>query len=204
VLFDRHRLAAYRGYSATETMLMLAVMALLTGGAAPTISDSIEHAKLVRARHDVSAISTSLIRLSNDVGTHATHPGHWTAYTLLAGSGDAPGAAAGGDARWSLPATDAGVGSLDDHLVTNRAGYLPPRPPRTLGWRGAYLQNAVSADPWGHRYAVNVAAMREAGADIVVLSAAADGVAASPFDADGLHAPAADIVAVVSAGGVGR
>ncbi len=73
-----------------------------------------------------------------------------------------------------------------------------------FGWRGPYLQKAVGADPWGHRYAVNVRALRTSGSDTFVISAGADGIVATAFDADGLHGSSDDIAALVASSGVGR
>lgn len=56
------------------------------------------------------------------------------------------------------------VDTLENHLGSNTPGGNPGNSYRTpdqmaptgLGWRGAYLNTPVMADPWGNRYAVNV------------------------------------------------
>jgi hypothetical protein len=117
---------------------------------------------------------------------------------LLVGPGDAP-RAAGASAPWAVAAGRA-VGALDDHLVRNAARYSPARP-GGFGWRGAYLQKPIGADPWRGRYAVNVAALRRDGADMLVLSAGPDGVVGTPFVADGIAASGDDLVALIASGG---
>jgi hypothetical protein len=62
----------------------------------------------------------------------------------------------------------------------------------------------VAADPWGHRYEVNVGALRSDRFDTVVLSAGRDGIVESPFEQDGLPSTGDDLVAVVSSSGMGR
>jgi hypothetical protein len=179
--------------------------ALLTGSAAPAITESIELAKGIRAQHDVDTIGTGLVRLFNDVGYHPARPGHWAAYDVLVGAGPPPmpAGSAGVDA-WLAAAGRAGVGQLDDHLISNAAAYLPSRHGGSPGWRGAYLQKPIGADPWGHRYATNVAVMRRREADLLVVSAGQDGRLETNFEADGLRTPGDDIVMLVLSGGVGR
>jgi hypothetical protein len=96
------------------------------------------------------------------------------------------------------------VALLDDHLVVNEAGYSVVRGPSRLGWRGAYLQNPVQSDPWGHRYAVNIGVMRGHYFDTVVLSAGPDGIVDSPFERDGLPTTRDDIAALVASSGLGN
>jgi hypothetical protein len=192
------------GFSAAEAATVIAATAVLSAATAPAITDYIEDARLIRARHDVAMIAVSLIRLGNDVRLAPSAPGHWAAYDLLVGAGPAPRAATRDATRWTRPETLDDVGLLDDHLITNAAGYEPYRSRDGLGWRGAYLQKPVGADPWGHRYAVNVGVARNPRSDVLVISSGSDGAVTAPFDADGLPSGGDDIVAVVSSGGGGR
>lgn len=191
------------GFSVTEVTTILTAMTVLSGVAAPAVNDYVEQAKMVRAQHDVRTLSVSLVRLLNDVGAERSGDRGWSAYALFVGAGAAPEAGARGTEGWTLPVDAATVGILDDQLITNKAGYTP-RTRGQLGWRGAYLQDPVTADPWGHRYGVNVGAMQSASLDTVVLSAGADGIADSPFELDGLPTSGDDFVSVVSTNGMGR
>jgi len=192
-----------RGFSAAEVTSILTAMTILSGVAAPAMSDYLEDAKLTRAQHDVRTLSASLIRLFNDVGAQRSREGGWAQADLLVGAGEAPGAATIDAASWSLASTDSGVASLDAHLVVNEAGYSVIGRPSRQGWRGAYLHDPVRSDPWGQRYAVNVGAMRSRHFDTVVLSAGPDGVVDSPFERDGLPTTRDDIAAVVASSGFG-
>jgi hypothetical protein len=122
---------------------------------------------------------------------------------LLVGAGEVPHAATAAAASWSLAPMHTSVALLDDHLVVNEAGYSVVRGSSRLGWRGAYLQDPVRSDPWGHRYAVNVGVMRSHYFDTVVLSAGPDGLVDSPFERDGLPTTRDDIAAVVASSGLG-
>ena len=190
---------AERGFSGTEVTTILTALAVLSSAAAPAISDYVDDAKLVVARHDVATLAVTLVRLSQDVGGERTIAGGWATYDLLAGPGRAPQAAGGASAPWARAGGDDALGALDDHLVRNVPGYAPARVGG--GWRGAYLQKPIGADPWRGRYAVNVAALRRDGADMLVLSAGPDGVVATPFVADGIAASGDDIVALSASGG---
>jgi hypothetical protein len=192
---------AGRGFSVTEVTTILTALTILSGVAAPAVTTYIEDAKLVRARGDVRTVAISLVRLMSDVGPERNREEGWAAYDLLTGAGLIPAANTAPARNW---ASAARVGRLDDHLITNAPEY-PVRQPRShFGWRGAYIQDPIAADPWGQRYAVNVAAMKSAAFDTVALSAGPDGIVESAFARDGLPTAGDDIVAMVSSSGLGR
>jgi len=190
-----------RGYSAAEAATILTAVSLLTAAAAPTVDDYVEDAKLVRATHDVRTLAVVLIRLFNDVAAERTAEKGWGSYVLLVGGGAAPATGGADTAMWAASPDTSAVGLLDDHLVTNAAGYTRREPGALFGWRGAYLQQQVQPDPWGHRYAVNISAMGETFAYTLVLSAGPNGIAEAPFELDALPTAGDDIVAVVSSSG---
>jgi hypothetical protein len=201
---SRLSLVGCRGFSVTEVTTILTAMTILSGAAAPAVNDYVEQAKLVRARHDVRTIAVSLVRMFSDVGAERSLEGGWSSYKLLVGDGMAPASGVRESDAWTAATAAAGVGLLNDQLITNETGYTRGHLGVQLGWRGAYLQDAVAADPWGHRYGVNVGAMQTKYDDTVVLSAGPDGVVDSPFQSDGLPTAGDDIVSVVSAAGLGR
>lgn len=192
---------ACRGYSVTEVTTILTALTILSGVAAPAVTTYVEDAKLVRARGDVRTIAISLVRLMSDVGPERVRNGGWATYDLLVGDGLAPSTS--GDTRWTTP-SGAQVGRLDDHLITNAPAYQVRQGRAQFGWRGAYIQDPVAADPWGQRYAVNVAAMKSPVFDTVTLSAGADGIVESAFERDGLPTAGDDIASMVSSAGMGR
>jgi hypothetical protein len=192
------------GFSVAEVLTILTAFTVLGGLTAPAIYDYIEDARVIRARHDATTIAVSLVRLFDDVGSESGRPKGWASYDLLVGAGAAPATVTGEATTWALPASEPGVGLIDDQLVRNAAQYSRPRTSAAVGWRGPYVQKTVDADPWGHRYAVNVGALRTIGSDTLVLSAGPDGVVTTPFDSDGLTGGLDDIAALVSSSGLGR
>jgi hypothetical protein len=185
----------------TEVTTILTALTILSGVAAPAVTTYIEDAKLVRARGDVRTIAISLVRLMSDVGPQRSRENGWATFDLLVGAGLAPVADSGAASGWT---SGANVGRLDDHLISNGPAYPTRQPRAQFGWRGAYLQDPVAADPWGQRYAVNVAAMKSPVFDTVTLSAGADGIVESAFARDGLPTAGDDIVSMVSSAGMGR
>lgn len=186
-----------QGFSITEAAIILTVLSILSGLAAPAVNDYVEQAKKVKARHDVQTIGVTLVRLFSDVGAVGTR--YWASYDLLVGPGETPAVGHPDAAAWAAAAAET-VGDLDDHLVTNTAGY-DVREAAGLGWRGAYLQDRITPDPWGARYAVNIAAMQQQGADTIAHSAGGDGRIDTPFSFDGVGTAGDDITAVVSSSG---
>lgn len=192
------------GFSITEVTTILTMMSILSAAAMPAVDQYVEEAKLVRATHDVRTLAVVLTRFFNDIGSERNNPTAWTSYNLLVGTGAAPAVYGDGTDQWGAAIEGGGVGLVDDHLITNTAGYTPRDPGAWFGWRGAYLQQVVQPDPWGNRYGVNVQAMREGDSYTVVLSAGPNGVAETPFGLYGLPAIGDDIVAVVSSMGAGH
>ena len=193
---------ACRGYSVTEVTTILTALTVLSGVAAPAVTTYLEDAQLVRARGDVRTLSLSLVRLMNDVGPERSRQGGWATYDLLVGDGLIPATSTSSSRGWA--SSGGKVGRLDDQLIVNGPDY-PARLPRAqFGWRGAYIQDPVAADPWGHRYAVNVAAMKSPVFDTVTLSGGPDGVVESVFERDGLPTAGDDIASMVASAGVGR
>jgi type II secretory pathway pseudopilin PulG len=172
-----------RGFTLAEATVVLATLSVLGAAVAPAMNDYLAEARVVRARQDVHTIASALLRFTGDVGGQATKPGAWATFEVLAGAGTVPSVGKG-DRAW-LASGPAQVGSLADQMVLNTPGYtMLPASQMTSprGWHGPYLEAGVSADPWGHRYAVNVRAL-DAGqhASVIVLSAGPDGLVDTPF-----------------------
>lgn len=187
----------------TEVVSVLTAMSILTGATAPAVTDYVERAKHIRVTQDVRTLSVTLIRFTTETAAERHVGGGWATYDLLVSDGAVPGGSGEETVRWLAPLGDA-VGRLDDHLVRDGGTYTRPATPGGFGWRGPYLQEAVGADPWGLRYAVNVHAMRSRTLDTVVLSAGVNGTVESSFESDGLPTGGDDRVAVVATEGRGR
>ena len=68
------------------------------------------------------------------------------------------------------------------------------------GWHGPYLEAGIGADPWGHRYAVNVKALAGGGSSTVVLSAGPNGLIETAFQSPVIVPGGDDLIALVATG----
>lgn len=182
--------------------MVVSAVSLLGAVARPVVVDYVNQAKLVRAHQDAHTIGVAFLRFADDVATQVRMPKGWGTYDVMVSEGEEPAVGAGGDSRWL--ASSERIGRLTEHLVTNGPQYAPAPAQLNMvraGWRGPYIANGVGADPWGHRYAVNVKALRSGrGLDTVVLSAGPNGVIETTFEGDGMIAGGDDVVALVSSG----
>jgi len=181
----------------------MAVLMILTVAIAPAITAGIDDAKLMRARHDLTTITGSILRLTEDVYPHRYQERAFASYSMLVGPGLAPESDDDASRPWTYAASARGVGLLNDHLILNTGSATAPQPP-TPGWRGAYLEPAVGPDPWGYRYAVNVAALSYRDIDTVTITAGANGRIQTDFAADGALPMGDDMLKIVTSGGLPR
>jgi Tfp pilus assembly major pilin PilA len=65
------------GFSVAEVTIILTSLSILTAAAAPAVDDYVKQAKLVKAHHDVSTLSVTLIRLLSDTAADANIPNGW-------------------------------------------------------------------------------------------------------------------------------
>jgi len=163
-------------------------------------------------------------------------PDRTWAVGLLIGNGDTPTTSGRARRHWTLPyeaefreTTDGGdlevyfnVDTLDHHLIANApmgdAGNRWRTPldmargfNSRYAWRGPYINDYVTADPWGNRYAANVFAMYnppEAGpfdrfsSAVVCLSAGPDAHVDTKFNQPfGWTTGDDDLTAVLHSGG---
>jgi type II secretory pathway pseudopilin PulG len=173
------RLKSERGMSLVEATIILMVLAILTSVLAPSVGDYVNDARQTKAKEDIEAIGTAIMRMLRDTGKPfpqiavGTNYDHDNRVDLLVSEGNTPSITAGtgtaleadpGDylvvaaLDWDDSTAQAGVELATEHLVTNATGYTGvtfpasggPRP--GLGWRGGYLSPATGPDPWGNRY----------------------------------------------------
>ncbi len=175
------------GLSLVELAIVLSVLTLLTGVLAPAGFDLVAQARDVRVRQDCEGIRHALIALLTDVSRTTLSPGPGLRVDLLVTRAPAPVAGAPTAQAWTRDVDGTGtIDFVDHHLLTNDPAGDPARRwplPTELGspgWRGAYLQTAPAADPWGHRYAVNVQYLATR-TDVLVLSAGPDGRIDTPY-----------------------
>lgn len=203
-------LKSERGMSLVEATIILAILATLTAVIAPSMGDYLEDARAMKTKEDVEALGMGLQRILRDTGFKALRVDGAVTHTLanrldvvvsaglapaVAGGNYTPGATLIENAiNWdALPAGN--NDTFEEQLVINgTTAYVQPTTfnTRGKGWRGAYVNIAIGADPWGNRYAANtvfLASATDAAAgtgegqlsggwakDVIVASAGPDGI----------------------------
>ena len=171
--------------SLVEATIILMVLAILTAIIAPSIGDYVNEAKHVKAKEEVEAIGTSIMRLTRDVGpcvklVAATGCTKANRVDILVSSGPTVVASfETGNATTAFTNADVNTGSINWHHPGNRdtmenqfilnaplygtpatsspTGYSLSGPQAGLGWRGSYLMGPIGPDPWGQAYVANTA-----------------------------------------------
>jgi len=193
-MHERHTTAKGRsGFTLIELTVVLAVIVTLALVLTPSIANSINDARMARARNDCQAIASGIYQFFRDTGSFPL----WRA---------AQGGGAGAPAsrlqvlvsRGNIPLEDVSTlwttgaaGGLTEQLVNNTPGYAMRTPTSQFGWNGPYFSSEIAADPWGNRYVVNVAlidlspgaatASGQAKMAVWVLSAGPNGIIETPF-----------------------
>jgi hypothetical protein len=174
-----------------ELTIIISVLAILSGAMAPAGLELVSQARDVRVLRDGQAIRQALFTLLTDLGLTTVRVGGAgsTKVGLLVTDAGMPEAMSAADMGWIQPLNASGtVDLLDRHLVTNdpagdaARAYPLPTTAGGFGWRGAYLQFSPGADPWDHRYAINVQYL-DARFDVIVLSAGPNGIIETPYEA---------------------
>ena len=183
------------GFTLIEMTVVLAVIVTLALVLTPSIANSITDARIARARNDCQTIASGIYQFFRDTG-------YFPAWKVAqAGGAGTPAnrlqvlVSGGGVPLEDVPTpwTTGIAGSLADQLVTNAPGYALRTPSSQFGWNGPYFSSDIEADPWGHRYSVNVAlidlspgaatASGQAKMAVWVISAGPNGIIETPFAA---------------------
>ena len=154
----KSNLAANKGFTLIEIIVILAVISILVAILTPTVLKYIDEARGDRAQSDVANISAMLNDLIKDTGQF---PGNKldptaTANTFLCGPGNVGLTA---PQQWG---TTANCEDLANHLVINNpggAGSGDDYPSSgKFRWKGPYITN-LSEDPWGNAYQINASTL---------------------------------------------
>ena len=193
VTSDRTHGRGGMGFTLIELTVVLAVIVTLALILTPSIANSINEARVARARNDCQTIASGMYQFFRDTGFFpvwkaARNGGAGTPadrLQVLMSQGNAPSEDV--PSLWTTGLT----GSLADQLVTNAPGYALRSPTSQFGWNGPYFSSQLLADPWGNRYAANVAlvdlsqgaatASGQPKMAVWVLSAGPNGILETPF-----------------------
>lgn len=190
---DRGRRRGRMGFTLIELTVVLAVIVTLALVLTPSIANSINEARVARARNDCQTIASGMYQFYRDTG-------FFPLWKLAQNGGQgSPGSRVQVlVSQGNVPVEDVAslwttgvAGSLADQLVTNAPGYTLRSVTSQFGWNGPYFSSQLMADPWGNRYAVNVALVDlspgaatlggQAKMAVWVLSAGPNGIIETPF-----------------------
>ncbi len=179
--------ASERGLSLVEVTIMLVILLILAGSLVPVMSDSINSARNVRARNDLSQIAVALVNFQRDVGPIVvdgtrlrqlqTAASSVRPVEVLSSDGEMPAITdrvpvetvsallvnpaltldASAVAPWTVSQA---TDRLDFHLRVNGRNYPEATSGAGTGWNGPYLSKDVPGDPWGHAYLINTGFLR--------------------------------------------
>jgi type II secretory pathway pseudopilin PulG len=152
--------------SLLEALLVLAIVATLSGVALVSAMDHVEAARYSRAQADTESLGVAIHSFINDNGFA---PGYKSGvqrgadaaiFLLLETQGSDPGEMTSLD--W--PSEESDRDRLENHLIRNLPSGAGPRYlrmgeisyARHKGWNGPYIAKAPSSDPWDNKYLVNV------------------------------------------------
>jgi type II secretory pathway pseudopilin PulG len=177
-----------------ETIVAIAIVAILAGTITPSVIKHLDDSKRARAQNDCLVIGSVVASFYKDTGRWPNmNAAGANGITLLVGDGNTPALAAGlnnWNAATNAAACDIFINQMTGNTPKGQNANIYPtiatRPGSEFVWRGPY-QTSFPADPWGNRYAVNIgnmlnnnnAALSYA---VWVLSAGPDGIIQTPFN----------------------
>jgi prepilin-type N-terminal cleavage/methylation domain-containing protein len=146
------------GFTLIELTVVLAVIVTLALILTPSITNFLTDSRVARTRTDTQTVAAAVVQFYKDNGffpqwSAANAGGPGTAANrvdLLVSPGNVPGVASAN--TWTTGTNDA----LNDQLIANTPTYTMRTATAQFGWNGPYLSNAIGADAWNNRYAVNV------------------------------------------------
>lgn len=151
--------------SLLETVLVVAIVAVLSSVALVSGIDNLEQARFSRATADTEQIGIAVHTFMQDNGfAPAFKSGAGRdpndAFLVLESTGDEPAV----EESFHWPSDAAARDLLENQLIKNRPdGTAAPYPRvgeiswnRHKGWNGPYLGKIPSSDPWNDKYLVNI------------------------------------------------
>jgi type II secretory pathway pseudopilin PulG len=152
--------------SLIETVMVIAIAAIISSMAIVASMDKVEDARLSRAIADTEGIAVAIHSFMHDTGfapafkKGSAYSSNDPIFLILESGGDDPTA----DESLDWPTGEEDRDRLENQLIKNMPGgtaFPYPRVgetsyARTRGWNGPYIPSLPSSDPWGNRYLVNV------------------------------------------------
>jgi len=169
-----------RGFTLLEIVVVLGVLAVLAAILVPMVIGYLDDAKKSKAQADTRQIAAAILKMYKDTGRfpyfqNGTASGSTPYFKILVGSGNAPSGTS-----WATTPSDTFENQLIKNLPSGGTAYSTTG---KFAWRGPYLE-AVSEDPWGNYYVVNIEkAQPGQNKQVWVISAGPDGTIDTTYDA---------------------
>ena len=181
------------GFTLIEIVIVLAIIAVLAGILAPTLTRYVGDARTRKAEADTRNLGAAIGKFYADTGnwpvwfSSANMNTNALKYDLLVSADGARADQATGITGWDETITGAAKDTFTDQLIDNVPAYSTSG---RRGWKGPYLgHESATADPWGTKYYANVEFLRpsEVGGakPVVVLSAGPNKLIETVFDQAG-------------------
>ena len=166
--------------SLLETVIVVAIAAIISSMAIVASMDKVEDARITRAIADTETIGIAIHSFMHDTGFAPAfkkgnaHGPNDDIFLVLESGGEDPAAVA--SLHWPTQATDRD--RFENQLIKNKPGgssFAYARMgevsyARNHGWNGPYFPSMPSSDPWGSRYLANVQLLTPKGVQMAAAS----------------------------------
>ena len=146
------------GFTLIEIVIVLAIIAVLAGILAPTLTRYVGDARTRKAEADTRNLGAAIGKFYADTGnwpvwfSSANMNTNALKYDLLVSADGARADQATGITGWDETITGAAKDTFTDQLIDNVPAYSTSG---RRAWKGPYLESD-QADPWGSQYYANV------------------------------------------------
>ena len=162
--------------SLIETVMVIAVTAILASVTMIPALGGMEDAKIAKASSDTELIGIAIHNFAQDImappgfkSGQATSPTGDIFYVLETDGEDAT------DSTSTWPTDADQTDLMENHLMFNQPDVTAPAYPRRgdisfnrqRGWNGPYLNQLPSSDPWGDKYLTNVQFLTPQGVEAI-------------------------------------
>lgn len=153
------------GFTMTEMVMVIAVIATLALTVLPLVQDKITSARMYSAKSDVKNVGAAIAGFYQDTGEYPTRKGaEKNKIELLRSTADSsvdPEFVPEIPVRWNLTEID----TINNHLLIDKPGGTPKGyKDNNVEWDGPYIAD-LGTDPWGRNYLIIAKGFYDGGTD---------------------------------------